>query len=64
MVLRECLMALTLFSKEYEAKMDVFQHQDLEQMTLLLKKYAAKIDVFKDYSLEQSVVKCSQIETH
>ena len=57
-------MALTLFSKEYEAKMDVFQHQDLEQMTLLLKKYAAKIDVFKDYSLEQSVVKCSQIETH
>ena len=57
-------MALTLFSKEYEAKMDVFQHQDLEQMTLLLKKYEAKIDVFKDYSLEQSVVKCSQIETH
>ena len=57
-------MALTLFSKEYEAKMDVFEHQDLEQMTLLLKKYAAKIDVFKDYSLEQSVVKCSQIETH
>ena len=57
-------MALTLFSKEYEAIMDVFEHQDLEQMTLLFKKYEAEIEVFKDYNLEQSVVKCSQIETH